>query len=172
MSEDELKAALAQLEAERERRIEAKVTDDKAIREPLIVVTGGPEDIDAKVEDARAARLAELRDEKREVIFDTQVIITGVPRGDIRYDKQNSDKYKPDYTSHLRTHGTKSPREAARTTPARPDAAAGVIGASARGEQGHGAASSATCCTLHPAAGTTVDLSAEFPCHHHGYWLE
>src|SRR5262245_14189658 len=96
------------LEAERERRIEAKVAEDKAIREPLIVVMGGPEDIDAKVEDARAARVAELRGagEKREVVFDQTTIITGVPRSPRNYGPQAADD-KPDYTSHLKTYGTK-----------------------------------------------------------------
>jgi hypothetical protein len=105
MSDDpeKLAIALSQLEAERERRIEAKVAEDKAIREPLIVVLGGPEDIDAKVEGARAARLAKLRGEKREVVFDTQVIITGVPRSPRNYGSQPADD-KPDYTSHLKSY--------------------------------------------------------------------
>jgi hypothetical protein len=102
---EKLKAALEQLEAERERRIEARVAEDKAIREPLVVVLGGSEDIDAKVEGARAARLAELRGkgEKREVVFDKQVIITGVPRSPKAYRSQPAND-KPDYSSHLKTY--------------------------------------------------------------------
>jgi hypothetical protein len=114
MSDDpeKLKAALKALVAERERRIEAKVAEDKAIREPLIVVLGGSEDVDAKVESARAARLAELRGagEKREVVFEKQVIITGVPRSPKNYEAQpRAAEDKPDYTSHLKTYGTKPP---------------------------------------------------------------
>jgi hypothetical protein len=112
MSEAEkLKLALAQLEEERERRIEAKVAEDRAIREPLVVVLGGPEDMDAKVEDARKARLAELRGagEKREVVFDQTTIITGVPRspkayGESRPADGTPESDKPDYTSHLKTY--------------------------------------------------------------------
>jgi|SRR6516162_1175070 hypothetical protein len=109
---EKLKAALSQLEAERERRIEAKVAEDKAIREPLIVVLGGSEEIDAKVESARAARLAELQGagEKREVVFEKQVIITGVPRSPKTYEMQpRAAEDKPDYGSHLKTYGPTKP---------------------------------------------------------------
>jgi hypothetical protein len=115
-----LDAALAALEAERERRVEAKVAEDKAIREPLVVVLGGPEDLDAKVESARAARLAELRaaGEKREVIFDCQTIITGVRRSGRDFDVERASSIggaqpgiddKPDYTSHLKRYDRKPP---------------------------------------------------------------
>jgi hypothetical protein len=92
------------LEAERERRIEAKVAEDKAIREPLVVVLRGHDD---EVESAKAARLAELRaaGEKREVIFDCTRIITGVPRSLEVYKPQpRTTDDKPDYTSHLKTY--------------------------------------------------------------------
>jgi len=107
MSDDPEKVALAlkTLEAERERRIDAKVAEDKAIREPLVVVLGGPDD--AKVESARAARLAELRGagEKREVVFDQTTIITGVPRSSGVYKPQpRTGDDKPDYTSHLKIY--------------------------------------------------------------------
>ena len=118
---ERLAAALEQLEAERERRIEARVAEDKAIREPLVVVLGGPEDVDAKVESAAAARLAELRaaGEKREVIFDCQKIITGVRRpgrdfnveraASIGETQSHAADEKPDYGSHLRRYDTKPP---------------------------------------------------------------
>src|SRR5262249_15033815 len=112
MSDDpeKLKAALEQLEAERERRIEAKVAEDKAIREPLVVVSGDDKGIDAKVESARAARLAELRGagEKREVVFDRLTIITGVPRSSGVYEPQpHAEDQKPsaDFSEHRRMTG-------------------------------------------------------------------
>src|SRR5262249_18457855 len=62
---------------------------------------------------ARAARLAELRaaGEKREIVFEKHVIITGVPRSPRNYETQSrvADD-KPDYTSHLKTYGRKPPR--------------------------------------------------------------
>ena len=105
---EKLKAALEHLESERERRIQAKVAEDKAIRQPLVVVLGGPEDMDAKVESAKAARLAELRGagEKREVVFEKQVIITGVPRSPRNYETQSADE-RPDYGSHLKKYDTR-----------------------------------------------------------------
>ena len=108
---EKLALALEQLEAERERRIEAKVAEDKAIRDPLVVVLGGPQELDAKVESAKAARLAELRGagEKREVVFEKQVIITGVPRSPRNYETQPpAADLRPDYTSHLKRYDTRS----------------------------------------------------------------
>jgi len=124
---EKLALALQALEVERDRRIDAKVAEDKAIREPLIVVTGGPDDLDAKVESARAERLAELRGngEKREVVFDTQVIITGVPRSPRNYGTAESEAQprddKPDYTSHLKSYGPTKP------IPPRPKAPAEAV---------------------------------------------
>ena len=108
MSDDpeKLKAALEQLEAERERRIEARVAEDRAIREPLVVILRG---VDNEVEDAKAARLAELRakGEKREIIFDCTCIATGVPRSLEINKPQPADDYRPDYGSHLKTYEDK-----------------------------------------------------------------
>jgi hypothetical protein len=85
MSEDpkKLAAALAELELERERRINERVESGKAIRVQPIVV-GAPESVEAE----RSRRLAEISHESREVIFgDTteegepiECIVTGVPR--------------------------------------------------------------------------------------------
>jgi GTP cyclohydrolase III len=78
-----IEAAIARLEAEKQRRIDAKVEKGEAIRVPLYVGVGEPEKAAAAVENAKAQRLAKLREagETREVHFDEpMVIITGVPR--------------------------------------------------------------------------------------------
>ena len=66
--------ALAQLEQERERRINEKVDAGKAIRVPLLATTT-TQDLEA----LKAQKRAELNTE-REIIFDTVVVNTGVPR--------------------------------------------------------------------------------------------
>ena len=112
MSDDPAKLALAleQLEAERERRIEQRVAEGKAVRESLVVVLRGA---DNEVEDAKASRLAELRarGEQREVVFDTTCIVTGVSRSlEInRPQPHAAEDDKPDYTSHLKTYGPTKP---------------------------------------------------------------
>jgi hypothetical protein len=76
-------AAIERLEAERQRRVEERIAQGKAIRVPLCVVVEDPGQEAAEVESAEADKLAELRKagETREVIFDEpMVIITGVPR--------------------------------------------------------------------------------------------
>jgi hypothetical protein len=77
-------AAIERLEAERQRRIEKKVASGSAVRVPLCVVVGDPEQVAAEIESARARKPAELRKagETREIIFDEPMVInTGVPRG-------------------------------------------------------------------------------------------
>src|SRR5262249_30679972 len=106
-SPEKLAAALAQLESERDRRIDVKVAEDKAIREPLVVVLRG---VDGEVESAKAARLAELRakGEKREIIFDCTCIVTVVPRSsDPNKAQPGVADDKPDYTSHLKRYEEK-----------------------------------------------------------------
>jgi hypothetical protein len=76
-------AAIERLEAERQRRIEEKVASGSAVRVPLCVVVGDPEQVAAEIESARARKPAELRKagETREIIFDEPMVInTGVPR--------------------------------------------------------------------------------------------
>ena len=65
--------ALAQLEEERERRINAKVDAGKAIRVNLLATV--TQDLEAR----KAQKRAEFNTE-REIIFDTMVVNTGVPR--------------------------------------------------------------------------------------------
>src|SRR5215471_4361172 len=66
--------ALAQLEQERERRINEKIDAGKAIRVPLLATTT-TQDLEARKELKRR----ELNTD-REIIFDTMVVNTGVPR--------------------------------------------------------------------------------------------
>lgn len=76
-------AAIERLEAERQRRVEERIAQGKAIRVPLCVVIHDPGQEAAEVESAKADKLAELRKagETREIVFDEPlVIITGVPR--------------------------------------------------------------------------------------------
>jgi hypothetical protein len=77
-----IEAAIARLEAEKQRRTAEKVEKGDAVRVPLLVPVGEPEEAAAAIEAAKAEKLAELRatGEKREVHFDEMVIITGVPR--------------------------------------------------------------------------------------------
>src|SRR5262249_46815351 len=75
---DKIKAALEQLEQERERRIGAKVEAGAAIRVPLLMVA--TQDLDK----VTAAKLAQLRarGQARGVVFDRLIVSTGVPRGE------------------------------------------------------------------------------------------
>jgi len=79
-----LKAALEQLEAEKQRRIDAKVEKGEAVRVKLNVVVGTEDEVDAAVERAWQRKLAELREagDTRKIYLseDDWVIITGVPR--------------------------------------------------------------------------------------------
>jgi hypothetical protein len=82
MLPEQISAAIEQLEAERERRIEEKIEKGEAVPVPPVVV-GAPISVDAAI----ARRLAELRaaGEGRKIIFglkpgDPQAIVTGVPR--------------------------------------------------------------------------------------------
>ena len=79
-----LEAALAQLEAEKQRRIDEKVEKGEAVRVKLNVVVGTEDEVDAAVEHAWQRKLAELREagDTRKIYLseDDRVIITGVPR--------------------------------------------------------------------------------------------
>jgi hypothetical protein len=83
---DKLEAALAQLEAEKQRRIDEKVDKGEAVRLPSpVVIVGVPQPTAGLIERAKAKKIAELRaaGEKREIHFDADkptVIVTGVPR--------------------------------------------------------------------------------------------
>jgi hypothetical protein len=83
---DKLEAALAQLEAEKQRRIDEKVEKGEAVRLPApVVIVGAPQPTAGLMERAQAEKIAELQaaGEKREIHFDADtpiVIVTGVPR--------------------------------------------------------------------------------------------
>jgi hypothetical protein len=89
MDKDIAAAAIERLEAEKQRRIDEKVARGEAVRVPLYVVVGGPEEADEQLELAKADKVAELRaaGERREIVFDEpMVLITGVPRCDEDYE--------------------------------------------------------------------------------------
>jgi hypothetical protein len=76
-------AAIERLEAEQQRRRDERVARGEAIRAPLCIVVGDPEQVAAEIERDKARKIAELREagEQREIVFDEpMVIITGVPR--------------------------------------------------------------------------------------------
>src|SRR5262245_17182962 len=88
MLTDPEKVALERLEEERARRIAAKVEAGEAVRVPLLATA--TQNLDDRV----AGKLAELRaaGERRQPIFSTLVVNTGVPRGEpISTGKADSD---------------------------------------------------------------------------------
>jgi len=101
---EKLKAALEQLEAERERRIAAKIESGTAVRGSVGRVIG--------IADNK--RAAPARDEQgREIFYEVDTIITGVPRsgrdvpGSPKAQPPAADNDRPDYGSHLKTYGSK-----------------------------------------------------------------
>ena len=79
---DKLDATLARLEAEREQRLAERIEAGEVVRVPLYIVAGSEAEARAKVEGAKADKLAELRaaGETREVVFDVTTVATGVCR--------------------------------------------------------------------------------------------
>jgi hypothetical protein len=79
---EKLNDVLANLEAEKERRLQARIDAGELVSVQLFVVVSAASEIDAKTEEAKAQKLAELRSagEKREVHWDVETIVTGVPR--------------------------------------------------------------------------------------------
>jgi hypothetical protein len=79
---DKLDAALERLEAEKERRLAERIEAGEVVRVPLSVVAGSEAEARAKVEQAKADALKELRDsgDRREVVFDVTTVATGVAR--------------------------------------------------------------------------------------------
>jgi hypothetical protein len=86
MSTEKEKLALEQLEAEKQRRVAAKIEAGDAVRVLLSAVA--TQDLDA----VRERKLAELRaaGERREIIWDEIVIDTGVPRSADTYRNTNN----------------------------------------------------------------------------------
>jgi hypothetical protein len=79
---EQLEAAIARIEAEKQSRLERKIEAGEVLRVELAVVGERIEDATASVEDAKARKTAELRaeGEAREIYFDVLIIATGVPR--------------------------------------------------------------------------------------------
>jgi hypothetical protein len=71
---------LARLEAEREQRLAERIAAGEIISVPLFIVAGSANAARARVEQAKADKLAELRaaGDQREVAFAVNVVITGV----------------------------------------------------------------------------------------------
>jgi hypothetical protein len=79
---DKLDAALERLEAERERRLADRIEAGEVVSVPLCIVAGSESEASARVEEAKADKLAELRaaGDQREVKFTVELIVTGVLR--------------------------------------------------------------------------------------------
>jgi hypothetical protein len=73
-------ALLARLEAEREQRLAERIEAGEIVSVPLFIVAGSANAARARVEGAKADKLAELRaaGDQREVVFAVNVVITGV----------------------------------------------------------------------------------------------
>jgi hypothetical protein len=79
---DKLDAALERLEAERERRLAERIEAGEIVSVPLFIVAGSEPEALARVEGAKADKLAELRaaGDQREVVFTVELVVTGVVR--------------------------------------------------------------------------------------------
>jgi hypothetical protein len=77
---EQIEAAIARIEAEKERRLVEKVEAGEIVSVPLFIVAGTEPEARAKVEGAKADKLAELRaaGDLREVKFTVELIVTGV----------------------------------------------------------------------------------------------
>jgi hypothetical protein len=86
-------AALTQLEAERERRLQEKIEAGEVVRVPLVIECGVYEEADA-VWEAEAAERAKARASvahgDKTIIYDITYIYTGVPRP---WDEPSDDRY-------------------------------------------------------------------------------
>ena len=73
---------LARLEAEREQRLAEKIAAGEIVSVPLCIVAGSETEARARVEGAKADKLAELRagGDQREVVFTVELVVTGVVR--------------------------------------------------------------------------------------------
>jgi hypothetical protein len=73
-------ALLARLEAEREQRLAERIEAGEIVRVPLYVVAGSQTAARARVEQAKADKLAEMHaaGDQREVVFAVTMVVTGV----------------------------------------------------------------------------------------------
>jgi hypothetical protein len=79
---EQIEAAIARIEAEKERRLAEKVEAGQIINIPIFVVAGSESEASARIEEAKADKLAELRaaGDPREVVFTVELVVTGVVR--------------------------------------------------------------------------------------------
>jgi hypothetical protein len=91
---DKLDAALERLEAERERRLADRIEAGEVVSVPLCIVAGSESEASARVEEAKADKLAELRaaGDQREVKLTVELIVTGVLR---RGEATETEPWKP-----------------------------------------------------------------------------
>jgi hypothetical protein len=91
---EQIEAAIARIKAEKERRLAEKVEAGEIIDMPIFVVAGSEFEASAKVEQAKADKLAELRaaGDQREVKFTVELIVTGVLR---RGEATETEPWKP-----------------------------------------------------------------------------
>jgi hypothetical protein len=75
-----VRAVLDQLEAEDARRLAEKIAADEVVAVPLYIVAGSHAEARIRVEQAKAAKLAELHaaGDQREVVFRVDTVVTGV----------------------------------------------------------------------------------------------
>jgi hypothetical protein len=93
---ENIEAARARLRALREQRIAERIEAGEIVSVPLCIVAGSETEARAQVEQAKAAKLAELHagGDQREVVFAVTVVRTGVVRHDEVADQQ-SEPWKP-----------------------------------------------------------------------------
>src|SRR6478735_8014305 len=79
---DKLSGALERLEAELQRRLAEKIEAGQIVSVPICVTAGSEAEAHAKVEEAKAHALKELRDsgDERGVSFNVTLVKTGVRR--------------------------------------------------------------------------------------------
>jgi hypothetical protein len=77
-----LRAALEHLEAVQAQRLAERIAAGELVEVKLFIVAGSESEARAQAEQAKAAKLAELRDagDTREVVFDITLVTTGVCR--------------------------------------------------------------------------------------------
>jgi hypothetical protein len=77
---EQIEAAIARIKAEKERRAAERIEAGEVVSVKLFIVAGSESAARAKVEGAKADKLAELRagGETREVVFDVTIVVTGV----------------------------------------------------------------------------------------------
>ena len=140
---------LQRLEAERERRLAEKIEAGEIVSVPLCIVAGSEAEARAKVEQAKADKLAELRaaGDQREVVFDVTMVVTGVVRPG---EATETEPWKPTAPPYL----------------PRPQFGGTAAGRGRRGRSGSGRAtapSSKPTCRFKSANARTMTIPARSP---------